>query len=72
MKRDRGMLWFGIEKRQDKKSQKKIPNTFIGHSEDVKNTLDLYPKNVAHTSKGNDIAPQTTRKFKAETAKIMQ
>lgn len=69
---DYGMLSFGIKKRQDKKSQKKIPNTFIGHSEDVKNTLELYPKTVAHTSKGDDIAAQTTRKFKADMAKIMQ
>lgn len=34
--------------------------------------LKLYPKTVAHTSKGDAIASQTTRKFKAEIAKIMQ
>lgn len=38
----------------------------------MKNTLELYPTTVAHTSKGDDIAAQTTRKFKAEMAKIMQ
>lgn len=65
------MLWFGIKKRQDKKSQK-TPKHFIGHCEDMKNTLELYPTTVAHTSKGDDIAAQTTRKFKAEMAKIMQ
>lgn len=67
------MVCFGLGFKKGKiKKAKKIPNTFIGHSEDVKNTLELYPKTVAYTSKGNDIAAQTTRKFKAEMAKTVQ
>lgn len=61
------MVCFGLGFKEGKiKKAQKIPNTFIGCSEDVKNTLELYLKTVVHTSKGDDITAQMARKLKAE------